>query len=74
MAKVEIGNIEKQLSEIRSDSGKLLSASIFDIEQHLIFVIGELSLYRQQNELDFDEFDNIEASLHRALNEVEMIK
>lgn len=74
MAKVELKSVEVDMSSIRSDNGKLLSSSILDIENQLRFAIGELSLYRQENNLDIDEFENIEVSLHKALNEVEMIK
>lgn len=70
---IDLGKLEIDPTRIRGKSGKLVRASLFDIQYQLDFVYGELSLYRQQNNLDPDEFEHIEASLLKALKELEMI-
>lgn len=74
MAKIEVGTFYETIDNIKLNNGKLLSQSLSEIESNLRFMYGEISLYRQKNNLNFDEFEEIEVALNNSLNEIENIK
>jgi hypothetical protein len=68
-----LGKIESELGFIEIGN-KSLSKIICELDSEIRDAIGYLSIYRQQYNLDIEEFEVIECNLHTALNLIETIR
>lgn len=71
--KIDLANLDLSISDLKCKGGASLSQEINIIALNIQHVIGELSLYRQQNGLDPDEFDNIESVLYNTMTAIDGI-